>query len=259
MWPPLRPYMYSDLYPNSHLHAVCPGAVVKYPFICVGFWRRKAESVTSSRTEMSVMVEEEGGGGGPRELNQGCWCCGGTKMRVVTASLQLWPTWASAGTLSSSQPPPSLIPSLSFSLSSLPFAPSSAHLHFQIDFWEAPPPSAYAQILLALFSHSLYHPTPFFHRKTAGTRTVRDAMLCQLKDIWDDWMGKNRRQWSAFPHGCNSTDVHKANLAWTDLKGRCVCVCVTVIHFNAHAAACMPMPTVMWLLQYLESVGKHWL
>lgn len=117
MWPPLRPYMYSDLYPNSHLHAVRTGAVVKYPFICIGFWRREAESVTSSGTEMSVMVRERGG---PRELNQGCWCCGGTKMRVVTASLQLWPTWASAGTLSSSQPPSlthSLVLFLSLSLS----------------------------------------------------------------------------------------------------------------------------------------------
>lgn len=241
MWPPLRPYMYSDLYPNSHLHAICTGAVVKYPFICIGFWRREAESVTSSGTEMSVMVRERGG---PRELNQGCWCCGGTKMRVVTASLQLWPTWASAGTLSSSQPPPSLIPSFSFSLSlflsSLPFTPSSAHLHFQIDFWEAPP-SAYAQILLALFSHSFYHLTPLLSQKNCRDLDSERCRALPGKGYLRWLNGEEQKTMIRFP---TRMQQHRRTQSLNWPKGEvCVCVCHrhsfqstrSSVHANAHS------------------------
>lgn len=232
MWPPLRPYMYSDLYPNSHLHAVRTGAVVKYPFICIGFWRREAESVTSSGTEMSVMVRERGG---PRELNQGCWCCGGTKMRVVTASLQLWPTWASAGTLSSSQPPPSLIPSFSFSLflSSLPFTPSSAHLHFQIDFWEAPP-SAYAQILLALFSHSFYHLTPLLSQKNCRDLDSERCHALPGKGYLRWLNGEEQKTMIRFP---TRMQQHRRTQSLNWPKGE-VCVSPSFISIHTQQRAC---------------------
>lgn len=236
MWPPLRPYMYSDLYPNSHLHAIRTGAVVKYPFICIGFWRREAESVTSSGTEMSVMVRERGG---PRELNQGCWCCGGTKMRVVTASLQLWPTWASAGTLSSSQPPPSLIPSFSFSLSlflsSLPFTPSSAHLHFQIDFWEAPP-SAYAQILLALFSHSFYHLTPLLSQKNCRDLDSERCRALPGKGYLRWLNGEEQKTMIRFP---TRMQQHRRTQSLNWPKGEvCVCVSPSFISIHTQQRAC---------------------